>query len=173
MSSASPSPISTARPLISGPANTPRSIPWYNHHETVAVDHIDLIAGEVKGKVARYLADGTTLNPDYDNDRNDTTRVLASFTGRDWGNDATAAQGEEGSEGRVGDGWRTISYHLGRLDNDMYFRLRGTNLGRGVPNETDPEGNPLSDELMAPNTADKAYADLWFYSNPVFIRARP
>jgi hypothetical protein len=34
----------------------------------------------------------------------------------------------------------------------------------------DGQGNPLSDELLAPNTQDKAYADLWFYSNPIFVR---
>ena len=42
--------------------------------------------------------------------------------------------------------------------------------GCGVANETDEECNPLNDELMAPNTAARAYADLWFYSNPVFVR---
>jgi hypothetical protein len=134
-----------------------------------SVDHIDLIAGEVRGKAARYLADGVTPNPDYDLDRNETTRVVATFTGKDWeAGKAAGSGGEEGEEGGE-PGWRTIDYRAGRLDRDLYFRLRGTNLGRGVTGETDAEGNPLSDELTAPNTAAKANADLWFYSNPVFV----
>jgi hypothetical protein len=42
--------------------------------------------------------------------------------------------------------------------------------GCGVADETDEECNPLRDDLMAPNTADKAFADLWFSSNPVIVR---
>jgi hypothetical protein len=38
-----------------------------------------------------------------------------------------------------------------------------------TPNQTDACGNPLSDSLMAPNDAAKAFADLWFYSNPIFV----
>lgn len=52
----------------------------------------------------------------------------------------------------------------------MYFRLRGTNLRRGFDGETDGEVNPLADELQGANSRDKAYADLWFYSNPLFVR---
>ncbi|MBI5558587.1 MAG: hypothetical protein HY885_13215 [Deltaproteobacteria bacterium] len=134
-----------------------------NNGEAVGVDHIDLIAGEVRGKAARYLEDGRTPNPDYGKDSNETTRVVTTFTAKDW---------QDKREGGGEDGWRTINHHLGRPTHDMYFRLRGTNLGRGVANETDPQGNPLSDDLLAPNTAAKAYADLWFYSNPVFVRVR-
>ncbi|MEW6291287.1 MAG: hypothetical protein AB1545_15710 [Thermodesulfobacteriota bacterium] len=144
-----------------------------NSGAAMTVDHIDLIAGEIRGKAARYLGDGTTPNPDYDKDSNETARVVATFTRRDWREDEADTARQNNGEGQGGEGWHTINYHLGRPDRDMYFRLRGTNLGRGVANETDDEGNPLSDELMTPNTADRAYADLWFYSNPVFVRVAP
>jgi hypothetical protein len=172
-----------------------------NNGDTVAVDHIDLITGEVREKAPKVLADEVTPNPGYESEINTSTRVLASFTRKDWkeeppGQDGTGATGESGDgQGRPnaagardagqgwpsvagakdgtgatgGSGWQTIAYQLPRLDRDMYFRLRGTNLGHNIENETDEQGNPLSDELLAPNTQDKAYADLWFYSNPIFI----
>lgn len=130
--------------------------PAQNNHGAMAnVDHLDLIAGEVKAKAGKYLADGITPNPDYAKDSNDSTRVIKTFTGRDWRPD--------------GEGWQVIVYRLPEIRHDMYFRLRGTNLACGVPGETDAQGNPVNDDLMAPNTADKAHADLWFYSNPLFV----
>ena len=126
-----------------------------NNGDKVTVDHIDLIAGEVRGKVDKYLADGVTPNPAYDTKTNETAKVIATFIDKDWQDD--------------GYGWRTISHRVSNVRRDMYFRLRGTNLGCGVPGETDRDCNPLNDDLMAPNTTEKAYSDLWFYSNPIFI----
>lgn len=131
-----------------------------NNGEAVAVDHIDLIAGEVTGRVPRVLADGVTPNPVYAQETNTSARVVASFTQKDW-------HEEVDGDGKT---WRVITSAVPHPDREIYFRLRGTNLGRAVPNETDEQGNPLSDELQAPNDLHKAYADLWFYSNPVFIR---
>jgi hypothetical protein len=136
-----------------------------NNGDTVAVDHIDLIAGEMRAKAPKVLADGVTPNPGYESEINASTRVLASFTRNDWKEEPP----EQNSTGATGGSWQTIVYQPPRLNRDMYFRLRGTNLGRSIKNETDEQGNPLSDELLAPNTQDKAYADLWFYSNPIFI----
>ncbi|MHB8988716.1 MAG: CehA/McbA family metallohydrolase domain-containing protein [Desulfobulbia bacterium] len=127
-----------------------------NHGDAVAVDHIDLIAGEMTGKVSKLLDDGATPNPDYAKETNESTRVIATFSGEDW-------QPAE-------KGWRTIRYHVRQIAHDMYFRLRGTNLGCGIDGETDGECNPLTDELQGANNQDKAYADLWFYSNPFFVR---
>lgn len=51
----------------------------------------------------------------------------------------------------------------------MYFRLRGTHHAFGVEGtQIDTEGNPLVD-LFGENTAEKAFEDLWFYSNPIFV----
>jgi hypothetical protein len=132
-----------------------RSPATNNNGDPVSVDHIDLIAGEVHHKAGKYLKDGTTRNPAYDKDTNASAKVIANFTRKEWREE--------------GEGWRSIVYRLKTVKGEMYFRLRGTNLGRGVPGKTDQAGNPLNDDLMAPNTAAKAYADLWFYSNPVFV----
>ncbi len=51
----------------------------------------------------------------------------------------------------------------------MYFRLRGTHHAFGDANaEIDDKGNPLVDPF-GQNTAEKAFNDLWFYSNPIFV----
>jgi hypothetical protein len=138
-----------------------------NNGDTVTVDHIDLIAGELGGKVPRLLADGVTPNPDYEGEINTSSRIMVSFTRKDWKEEPPGPD-KKGTTG--GGNWKTIAYPIPHLDRDMYFRLRGTNLGRNIKNETDGQGNPLSDELIAPNNRDKAYADLWFYSNPIFVR---
>jgi hypothetical protein len=75
-------------------------------------------------------------------------------------------------------------------------RLRGTNLPAATPFETDSKGNPLLDfgsDLKIPCTDAAcpahmakdangaktssfdvaAWADLWFYSNPVFVKVAP
>lgn len=132
--------------------------PAVNHHGAkVMVDHIDLIVGKVHGKVGKYLGDGITSNPVYAKGMNETAKVVATFKAKDWRDD--------------GDGWLAIVYTLRNVQGGIYCRLRGTNLGCGVAGETDAEGNPLVDDLMAPNTEAKAYADLWFYSNPIFVSA--
>lgn len=124
------------------------------------VDHVDLIMGEVTGKISKTLADGVTPNPDYDREVNGSARVIVTFAAADW-------REERDGEGRD---WRTVVFPLSSLPTAAYFRLRGTNIGRGVALETDAEGNPLSDVLQAPNNQEKAYRDLWFYSNPIFVR---
>lgn len=124
--------------------------PAYDNNDPVFLDHIDLIAGQVTGRVAPGSSG-------YNDATNRTTRVMATFGAGDWEDE--------------GDGWHVIQYHV-RLDKDMYFRLRGTNLAPNTPNETDEDGNPLADSLMGGNTAAKAWADLWFYSNPIVVRVR-
>lgn len=119
------------------------------------VDHIDLIAGDVTGPELP----GT---PGYSRDTNPSTRVLKRFTRADWKVD--------------GEGYFAVSYTV-KAGNNQYFRLRGTNLGTDVPNET-AAGEPLPDaqttgaDHVARFNAINArnYADLWFYSNPVFVK---
>ena len=131
------------------------------HGDAVAVDHVDLIAGEVKGKVAPTLADGTP-NPAYAVDTNPTTKVLATFYSSEWSVDA--------------DGWVTLDYIVNSVKKNMYFRLRGTNVAPNTPFETDVQGNPLVDYLATENLkltpAQEAWSDLWFYSNPIFATVR-
>lgn len=120
-----------------------------------AVDHIDLIAGDVTG----LEKPGT---PGYSRDTNTSTRVLKRFTRNDWKLDA--------------DGYFAVTYTV-KAGNNQYFRLRGTNLGTDVPGET-AAGEPLPDAkvVVTDNVARfnainaRNYADLWFYSNPVFVK---
>jgi hypothetical protein len=122
-----------------------------NNHDPLyafsGVDHIDLIAGDVTGKVL-------PTDPGYKVDTNPSTRVIKTLNRHDFNIDR--------------DGYYVAHVSV-RADRDMYFRLRGTNLAPGTPNETDADGNPLADSLMGANTPAKAWADLWFYSNPIFV----
>lgn len=134
-------------------------------HETsvtneVKVDHIDLISGEVTGKLdeSQYAS----------NTKNETTKVIKRFTEADWG---------EPDE----EGYYTISYTV-PADTNRYYRLRGTNLGVDVEGYT-KDGEPLIDQSFdyeGEQTAeeneerfnqinDRNYTGLWFYSNPIFV----
>lgn len=139
------------------------------------LDHIDLIAGDITGNVPV-----TNLDDPAATDYGTNAAVVARFD-RHGGVDK--------------DGYMTYVAHF-IPERSMFFRLRGTNLPAGVPFETDEYGNPLADSLandsiyaamddsaleamlfdgisVANNSAldrvAEAYADLWFYSNPIFI----
>jgi hypothetical protein len=123
------------------------------------VDHVDPIAGDVTDPEAP----GT---PGYARDTNPSTRVLKRFTRAEWKLDGDGD----------GDGYFAVSYTV-KAGNNQYFRLRGTNLGTDVPNETAAD-EPLPDAQTtgAGNVARfnainaRNYADLWFHSNPVFVK---
>ena len=66
-----------------------------------------------------------------------------------------------------GNGWKSFTYKF-KTEKSCYFRLRGTNIPPNTPEETDAAGNPVLDK--SPNTDKLAWADLWFYSNPIFVR---
>ena len=117
-----------------------------NNNDPVLVQHVDLIAGEVTNPIP-------STSPKYYDPTNPTTKVIATFN--------TAGVTPV-------NGWYAFSYKLENVKKDMYFRLRGTNLAPNTANETDEDGNPLLD--ARPNTAAACWADLWFYSNPIFVR---
>jgi len=82
------------------------------------VNRVDLILGEVRGKVA-----------DLTTNSNDTTRVIKRFTSADW---------------QEKDGFLTV-FHSLILDNPAYVRVRGTNTDELEP-ALDPHGeNPWDD----------------------------
>jgi hypothetical protein len=99
------------------------------HGDKPKVDHVDLIMGEVTGQVEDR---STATNP--------TTKVVKTFTEKDW-----KQKGE----------YIEISYKIKDVNKDSYVRLRGTNTKQTEPT-TDPRG-------------EDPWTDLWFYSNPVFI----
>ena len=98
----------------------------------VAVDHIDLISGEVTGKISAN-------SEAYTNDKNETTKVIQTFTSEDWITDE--------------EGYNTLTFTV-KADKDRYYRLRGTNLEVSVEGQTDEMGNPLRDEIKERPSAD-------------------
>ncbi|MDR3020317.1 MAG: hypothetical protein LBU66_05375, partial [Treponema sp.] len=120
-------------------------------NEKPVVHQIDLIAGEVTGKASDYTADSVA-----------TTKVIATFTEKDWKVDAN--------------GVCHISFTLPKTDKNMYYRLRGTNLAPNTAGLTDADGNPVVDtpfeSVKGLNVPAMTFADLWFYSNPIFVNAR-
>ena len=124
---------------------------------------LQIIRGEVGDRAPKFLADGKTPNPAYENDRNGAAEVVELFL--------------ESDIRETGDGWyETPPFVIDRLDRDLYFRIRGTNLAPGTEYETDARGNPLPDRLVTQNLelsrTEAAWRDLWFYSNPVFVKLR-
>lgn len=125
--------------------------PTRNHNgDTPEVATIQLIGGAVTGLV----------DPDsarYTHPRNESTKVLKIFTAADWVEK---------------DGWYEVNHPIEHPVTNSYFRIRGTNHRVGTPFETDRSGNPLPDSLAVNLDLDgpaEAWADLWFYSNPVFV----
>ena len=136
------------------------------------LDHIDLIGGNVTGLISPSNAVA------YKNGTNPSAHKLATYDANSW----TAA-------GTT----RTITYVIHNVRASQYIRARGTNLPANTPNETDVDGNPLSDPINTQaliNCSDaacpahltvvggqkkstfdvQAWADLWFYTNPIVIR---
>ncbi|MBK8802687.1 MAG: hypothetical protein IPN71_11650 [Fibrobacteres bacterium] len=118
--------------------------------DSPVVDHIDLIRGEVRGK----LLPG---DPHYATDSVANVSVVATVSTADL---------PKGLDGWHQARWRQAS------DRPSFFRVRGSSLPRGTPGWTDSLGNPLCDELQYPNDDSEARYNRWFYSNPVFLKRR-
>ena len=91
-------------------------------------------------RVDLILGDVRGPASDPNTDTNDTTRVVARFTEEAWSQD--------------GEVYR-VETTLPAVDRDVYIRVRGTNTA---------DAEPLMDE-----PGEDPWADLWFYSNPIFI----
>ncbi len=120
----------------------------------------------IKGRVYEQLEPS---DPEYYNPlAPESTHIAQQWTDTDWSN------GE----------WKKMTYYF-TAEHDSYVRSRGSNIPPGTPNERDSAGNPLPDnlsdnipcldELCPPhiegvlNADVEAWADVWFYSNPIFI----
>lgn len=143
------------------------------------LDHVDLISGNVTGYVspnsanyAGLIGSAAASNP--------SAKVAKVFNASNWVSQGT-------------DGTLKMAYRIPAVEVSQYVRLRGTNLPASTPFETDANGNPLLDfgsqgkiacGGACPNhmtTVDgvkmssydvAGWADLWFYSNPVFVEVR-
>ena len=132
-------------------------------HDSGKLNHIDLIAGKLTGMISPG-------DPGYGIDSAALTAVIARF-------DAVGGITDSKNITSIkwtgkDDGFKEMSYRVKNLTEDMYFRLRGTNLGLNFASQTDGAGNPLPDTLLEPNDEEKAMADLWFYSNPIWVKSK-
>lgn len=168
-----------------GPNNSPYSFPnpallqapFPNISEPLnkpTVRYVDLIKGYIrKAKFTPKQANYTNPQPTT------SVRLLAKFM--DTGPFKWRTKGQ----------WKEMEYTISNIDYDKYVRIRGSNLLPGTPYERDDEGNPLRDDLannipctdaacqaggMAQHTNGifdydvEGWGDLWFYSNPIFIK---
>ncbi len=124
------------------------------------VHHIQLIQGRVNPtRATKFLASGDP-NPDYNAIDNAVAEIVGTFDASSWATDA--------------EGFTTMTFTVPYAETNMFFRIRGTNLGYNVSSigyGTDEGGSPL---LNPPGTnkAARAWNDLWFYSNPIFVSVR-
>ena len=96
-----------------------------SNDDRVRLDHVDVISGEVTGRI-------DPADPAYlTSETNPTTKVAKKLTKTAW---------------KVESGWKVMTYKV-KAGKDGYFRLRGTNLATGATNQTDAQGNPLVDTL--------------------------
>lgn len=124
-----------------------------NNGDTPMVDHVDVIVGDMGAKAqpgtVAYLADA-----------NPSTRMLVRLAAAEFKTD--------------GEGYKVAVVTIPNVQKSFYIRLRGTNQSL-TGGQLDPvTGDPLMDEVdltSFTNTAAKAWADLWFYSNPIFVKA--
>ena len=151
------------------------------------LDHVDVIWGEVtQAPLATQAVVSPCVKSSYfscgdltsDAAKNTTTIMAKRFNSTNWKDS--------------GSNYLTMSYKVSAGSKSQYFRLRGTNLPVSTPNETDANGNPLKDDTSNVNLIPctnaacpthlnnasgvkyssfdvAAWADLWFYSNPVFV----
>jgi len=132
----------------------------YSSYTNPELNHIDLIKGKLGAKIA-------STDALYTVDNVATTSVIARFDAVGGVTDTKNITSQKWKN--TGNGWVEMSIIIPNVTDSVYFRLRGSNLGLNVANETDADGNPLTDALMGTNNAVKAFADLWFYSNPIFV----
>ena len=134
--------------------------PYTTTMRNPVLHHIDLIAGKMRPRV------GTA---EYSVDTYANVSVIARFDatgGITDGKGITSIQWLD-----LGGGLKLIEYPV-EITGDTYFRLRGTNNALNVSGKTDANGNPEED---VPNQdfstgARVAFENLWFYSNPIFVR---
>ncbi|NJK93823.1 MAG: hypothetical protein HC905_01825 [Bacteroidales bacterium] len=127
------------------------------------LDHIDLIAGTISGLIK-------PSDPGFTQDSTPNTKVIARFDATGMVKDANGLTSIKWKD--LGNGWKEVSFEIKNMTTGMYFRLRGTNIKLNTPGESDAYGNPLPDTALYPNNEDKAYRDLWFYSNPIFVKLK-
>jgi hypothetical protein len=129
-----------------------------------SIHHVQLIQGRINPtRAAKLLVDGSP-NPAFNAIDTTVAGVVKTFDTAAWEIDR--------------EGFTTMTFVVPQVQSDMFFRVRGTNLGYDVRKMdstgtkivygTDAAGNPLIN-TPGTNNADMAWDDLWFYSNPIFV----
>lgn len=117
---------------------------------TPELDHVDLIAGSVTGKVSE----------DQYGEINSDAKIVKTFTK------------EELAEAKGADGCYTLTF-TADADQNCYYRLRGTTV-----TEVDENGDPLPDPDYSGITDNKTrfdtindynYSSMCFYANPIWV----
>jgi hypothetical protein len=136
-----------------------------NNGDIPVVHHVQLIQGQINPtKAGKFVADGVTPNPDFNKIDPNVASIVETFDASDWRVDK--------------EGFMTMSFTVPHVKQDMFFRIRGTNLDYGVNVKdatgtkvvygTDPSGSPLIN-TPGTNSVGHVWKDLWFYSNPIFV----
>jgi hypothetical protein len=132
------------------------------------VHHVQLIQGSIRlTKASKLLSDGITPNPVFNAIDTTVASVVKTFDASSWTTDD--------------EGYTTMRYIVPKATDDMFFRIRGSNLGYDVKKMdasgtkivygTDALGNPMIN-TPGTNNPDMAWDDLWFYSNPIFVKVQ-
>lgn len=121
------------------------------NNQRAMVDHVDLIAGDVNN-LSRTAGPDNMVNP--------STRVVQTFSRGQWREQGQTDAGT-GAEGLV----LAMDYTFERVERDFYVRLRGTNQHDRSPT---PPMEPDLRGTAGPGISP--WDDLWFYSNPIFVR---
>ncbi len=106
---------------------------------TPKLNRVDLIAGDILGPAT-----------DRDSFTTPNTKVVQSW-------DTSSASGI-----------LTLSYSFPKVDRPFYVRLRGTDGNRTAPGYLGAGVDPTGPAIDVVGDADP-WADLWFYSNPIFV----
>lgn len=128
--------------------------------------HVELIQGKVSSPIAP--TDSEYYNPMAPA----TTHIAKHWDTNDWKKERLI---------------KRMHYSF-KANENAYIRVRGSNIPAGTPNARDLDGNPLpdwmknniacSDPMCPPHVNGivdydlEAWADIWFYSNPIFIEVK-
>ena len=107
------------------------------------LDPDELNAADQNPSVRRVdLIMGNVTGPveNRESDTNPSTKVVARFTEANWTLDGN---------------YTVVTFVLNNVTRDSYIRIRGTN-----GTEMEPEKDPMGED---------PWADVWFYSNPIFL----
>ena len=141
-----------------------------NNGDVPVVHHVQLIQGQINPTRAKKFNKDGAPNLAYNTIDPTVATIVETFDASSWRADR--------------EGFTTMTFTVPRVRGDMFFRIRGTNLGYGVTvtdssnppkivfgTTNDAYGSPLIN-TPGTNSAAAVWKDLWFYSNPIFVHVK-